>query len=114
MRAVFFQALHEHSIPEDSQEIVKTFETLTDNGKDVELFEQEIGPCLVNWLSTMNGNKILLSLLINVIKFNSSYLDEEVIVKMLKFVCNLCKSECETQDKELGLQVGSHFTCEKA
>lgn len=111
MRAVFFQALQQHSIPEDSEEVVKTFEMLTDSGKDVELFEQEFGPCLVNWLSTMKRSGILLSLLINVIKFNSSYLDQEVIIKMLKFVCHLCKSECEEQDRELGMQVVDAVIC---
>lgn len=105
MRAVFFQALQEHDVPEDLPELVKTFEALTDNGKDAELFEQDLGPCLVNWLAIMKGDQTLLSLLINIIKFNSSYLDQDAIVMMLKYVCDLCKSRCDEQEKELGLQV---------
>lgn len=111
LRAMFFQTLQEHDIPEDGPAVVQTFETLSDYGKDVEFFDQEVGPLLLHWLKTMRGNVILLSLLVNVIKFNSSYLDQEFIVKISEMICDLCNSQAPEKEKELGLQVVDAIIC---
>ncbi|XP_039262240.2 tuberin-like isoform X1 [Styela clava] len=111
LRAMFFQTLQEHNIPEDGSAIIQTFETLSDNGKDVEFFDQEVGPLLLHWLATMRGNVTLLSLLVNIIKYNSSYLDQEFIVKILELICDLCNSQTPEKEKDLGLQVVDAIIC---
>jgi hypothetical protein len=57
-------------------------QSLTDNGKDILYFEEEVGPFLLYWMPAVIGvarTKEFLSMLVNVIKFNAAYVDEDVI-----------------------------------
>ena len=57
-------------------------QSLTDNGKDILYFEEEVGPFLLYWMPVVIGvarTKEFLSMLVNVIKFNAAYVDEDII-----------------------------------
>jgi hypothetical protein len=57
-------------------------QSLTENGKDILYFEEEVGPFLLHWMAAVIGvsrTKEFLSMLVNVIKFNAAYVDEDVI-----------------------------------
>jgi hypothetical protein len=57
-------------------------QSLTKNGKDILYFEEEVGPFLLHWMAAVIGvarTKEFLSMLVNVIKFNTAYVDEDVI-----------------------------------
>jgi hypothetical protein len=57
-------------------------QSLTENGKDIRYFEEEVGPFLLRWMAAVIGvarTKEFLSMLVNVIKFNAAYVDEDVI-----------------------------------
>lgn len=58
--------------------------SLTENGKDIVHLEERVGPFLLEWMPIVtNGDgkrgADFLSLLVNVIKFNTSYIDEDVV-----------------------------------
>jgi tuberous sclerosis protein 2 len=62
-------------------------QSLTDNGKDILYFEEEVGPFLLQWMPTVTGvarTKEFLSMIVNVIKFNAAYVDESVISGLLQ------------------------------
>lgn len=59
-------------------------QSLTENGKDIVHLEEKIGPFLLEWMPIVtqtDGKKgaEFLSLLVNVIKFNSAYIDDDII-----------------------------------
>ena len=67
-------------------------EALTSEGKEVTHFETEIGPLLKRFFPHINNissqaavaddqiTKVFLQLILNMIKFNSSYLDADTII----------------------------------
>lgn len=80
LRALFFRIVKQYDHPEDIILRFELLQALTDNGKDSLYFEEEVGSFLLNWLSVISGTAKaieFLGLLVNVIKFNASYVDEE-------------------------------------
>jgi hypothetical protein len=62
-------------------------QSLTDNGKDILYFEEEVGPFLLHWMPAVIGlarTKEFLSMLVNVIKFNAAYVDEDIILGLVQ------------------------------
>ena len=62
-------------------------QSLTENGKDILYFEEEVGPFLLYWMPAVTGvarTKEFLSMLVNVIKFNAAYIDEDVIAGLVQ------------------------------
>lgn len=63
---------------------LELLQSLTENGKDIVHLEEKIGPFLLEWMPIVtqtDGKKgaEFLSLLVNVIKFNSAYIDDDII-----------------------------------
>jgi tuberous sclerosis protein 2 len=63
---------------------LELLQTLTENGKDILYLEERMGPFLLEWMPTVTAGDgkrgaEFLSLLVNVIKFNSAYIDEDII-----------------------------------
>lgn len=57
-------------------------QSLTDNGRDILYFEEEVGAFLLHWMPAVIGvarTKEFLFMLVNVIKFNAAYVDEDII-----------------------------------
>ncbi|KAJ9583770.1 hypothetical protein L9F63_021894, partial [Diploptera punctata] len=87
MRAQIFRIIKTYDVPED------VIPSLTDNGKDILYFEEEVGPFLLYWMPAVTGvarTKEFLSMFVNVIKFNAAYIDEDVIAGVVQNTCFLC------------------------
>lgn len=58
------------------------FKRLTDNGKDLLFFEEEVGQFLLDWTPVIvaAGKAVeFLKTLVNYIKYNAAYTDDEII-----------------------------------
>ena len=63
---------------------LELLQSLTENGKDILHLEERMGPFLLDWMPIVTAGDgkrgaEFLSLLVNVIKFNSAYIDEDII-----------------------------------
>ncbi|KAJ8727807.1 hypothetical protein PYW08_016192 [Mythimna loreyi] len=96
MRTILFHYLrdtHARHPPEDTQLRFKLLHTLTNTGKNINCFEEEIGPFLLEWLPQIQPPTQLvefLQLIINVVKFNATYLDEQIVHGIVNNACHLC------------------------
>ncbi|KAJ0176953.1 hypothetical protein K1T71_006962 [Dendrolimus kikuchii] len=96
MRTILFHYLrdtHPTHSAEDSQLRFKLLSTLTKNGKNINCFEEQIGPFILEWLPQIQAPAHLvdfLQLVINVVKFNATYLDEEIVHGIVDNACHLC------------------------
>lgn len=87
LRAHFFRVVKQYDHPEDLILRFELLQALTDNGKDSLYFEEEVGSFLLGWLPniTSTGKTVdYLGLLVNVIKFNASYVDEETTSNLVQ------------------------------
>jgi tuberous sclerosis protein 2 len=82
LRDHFFRVVATHNIEEDFGCRLDILLGLTCNGRNVTCFEEEIGSLLLNWMPVMATHDRLsdfLNLLVNIIHYNSTYLDDDVI-----------------------------------
>lgn len=68
---------------------LELLQSLTENGKDILHLEERMGPFLLEWLPTVTNDDgkrgaEFLSLLVNIIKFNSAYIDEHIISGLIQ------------------------------
>jgi len=72
---------------------LELLECLTDHGRDIVYLEEEICPWLTNWgvseLAPAGFTQEWLEISINVIKFNATYLDDEVINTVVQYVIHI-------------------------
>lgn len=72
---------------------LELLECLTDHGRDIVYLEEEICPWLTHWgaseLAPAGFTLEWLEMSINVIKFNATYLDDEVINTVVQYVVYL-------------------------
>ncbi|KAL4702381.1 hypothetical protein ACJJTC_005105 [Scirpophaga incertulas] len=96
MRSILFEYLrdtHPTHPPEDSQLRFKLLYTLTNSGKNITCFEEQIGAFLLEWLPQIESPPQIiefLQLIINVVKFNATYLDEEIVHGIVNQACAVC------------------------
>ena len=65
---------------------------LSQDGKDLELFEEEAPAFLLAWMrDVMSSSRVpdYLQVLVNVIKYNAAYVDEEVMAGLVLWVINI-------------------------
>lgn len=107
MRAQFFRFIKHHDNPQDISPRVDLLGALTNEGKEVAHFEEEIGPFLLNWITDVSLGKLaeFLKILDNVIKFNSTHLDEYTMTGYVKHICLLCCNTNQYQIVMLCLQI---------
>ncbi|XP_065212023.1 tuberin [Planococcus citri] len=80
----------------DEKDIIARFELLqklTQNGKNINALEEEIGMFLLEWMETnimLEKPVELLSVLVNYVKYNSSFIDEDVIDGIVQNACYIC------------------------
>ena len=108
---------------------LKLLDALTEQGKDILHFEEQIGPFvkkffpfLLNSASNRRRSKddleregdisrpmlinYLLAILLNLIKFNSAYLDADVVSSIIVHISEICTLEDNIEENILGcLQV---------
>lgn len=62
---------------------------LTDNGKVIEHLEEKMGHFLLSWMpAVVSAGKTeeFLALLVNVVKYNAAYMDDDVIMLLVQYV----------------------------
>lgn len=91
MRAHFFKLVQNHKISSDLPACLQMLKTLTENGRDIQNFEEEIGSFMLGWMDQIVEAQLTasyLDLFVNLIKYNTAYIDREVIIKVVQRVCN--------------------------
>ncbi|XP_078611279.1 tuberin-like isoform X3 [Branchiostoma floridae x Branchiostoma japonicum] len=114
MRAHFFRVVRHHQVFEDIPERLEVFKALSDNGKDITNFEEETGPFLLEWMpdAVSYGRTFeFMTLMVNVIKFNSSFLDEEIVAGLVRHTCNVCNQANSEEEIEASLRVLDAVVC---
>ncbi|XP_045478155.1 tuberin isoform X2 [Harmonia axyridis] len=98
-RAEFFRFIRTHNNPQDVGHRLQLLVALTNNGKNVQHFEEDIGPFLLGWYSEIQHiNNVVeyLELILNIIKFNAVCLNSFILSGLVDLICILC---CETYEQ---------------
>ncbi|KAL1434775.1 hypothetical protein MTO96_001671 [Rhipicephalus appendiculatus] len=108
IRAHCFNLVLDLSLPEDLPLRLELVRALTDNGKCLNLFEEQAGTFLVRWMpEVLSAGRAqeLLPLLVNVVRFNSSFLDRTTIMGFVQNTCILCCRTNSELDVKKGLEL---------
>ncbi|PIK60477.1 putative tuberin [Apostichopus japonicus] len=114
MRAVFFQVLRGHDVFDDLPQKLDVFKALSDNGKNLEDFEEEAGPFLEKWMPDVisyGKTSDFLRVLVNVIKYNACFLDEHIIAGFVRHTCSVCHHTNLEEEIDLALKVLDAVVC---
>ncbi|XP_064594447.1 tuberin-like isoform X2 [Liolophura sinensis] len=114
MRSHFFHVIEELTKPEDLNYRLDLFNILTENGKDLQYFEEDVGPFLLAWMPEVmrvGKQSDFLKLLVNVIKFNAAYLDEEIVGKLVQNTCVVINQTRTEDDIKYCLDVLDTVVC---
>lgn len=87
MRSHYFKVIQNHEVPEDIQQRLELLKTLTNKGKDIVHFEEEIGRFMLDWIPEIVAARLTeayLEILVNIVKFNVSYLDKEILIGIVQ------------------------------
>ncbi|XP_019062529.1 tuberin isoform X5 [Fukomys damarensis] len=109
LRALFFKAIRDYPSSEDLHERLEVFKALTDNGRHITYLEEELANFVLQWMDIGLSSEFLL-VLVNLVKFNSCYLDEH-IASMVHMICLLCIRTMSSVDIEVSLQVLDAVVC---
>ncbi|XP_027796186.2 tuberin isoform X1 [Marmota flaviventris] len=109
LRALFFKVIKDYPSNEDLHERLEVFKALTDNGKHITYLEEELAEFVLQWMDVGLTSEFLL-VLVNLVKFNSCYLDE-YIASMVHMICLLCIRTVSSVDIEVSLQVLDAVVC---
>uniref|UniRef100_A0A1Q3F6E4 Putative tuberin n=1 Tax=Culex tarsalis TaxID=7177 RepID=A0A1Q3F6E4_CULTA len=108
MRAQFFRVIVSHEEPEDIAYRLEMLKSLTENGKNIQYFEKEIGSFLVQWIPQIDQAGLivpLLELIVNLVKYNAASLEKNFLVGIVNYIFDLtCRVE-DTQTILLSLTV---------
>uniref|UniRef100_A0A4W3I3C5 Tuberin n=1 Tax=Callorhinchus milii TaxID=7868 RepID=A0A4W3I3C5_CALMI len=113
IRAHFFHVIKDYPVSGDLHERLEVFKALTENGKDIIYLEEDLSPFVLNWLEI--GLEIgltaeFLEVLVNLVKFNSCYLDQ-IVGQIVHKICILCNLTIVSTDIEVSLQVLDAVVC---
>nr|CAB3248273.1 tuberin-like [Phallusia mammillata] len=113
LKSVLFATLssHKYSYGDDIVNVLNIIDALSDHGKQLEFLEDEISSYLVLWMDIVGHNKIYLSLLLNVVKFNSAHLDEATIEGIVHHLCVHCSASTLVLEMESLLKVLDAIIC---
>ncbi|XP_019568658.2 tuberin isoform X2 [Rhinolophus sinicus] len=109
LRALFFKVIKDYPSNEDLHERLEVFKALTDNGRHITYLEEELAEFVLQWMDVGLSSEFLL-VLVNLVKFNSCYLDEH-IASMVHMICLLCVQTVSSVDIEVSLQVLDAVVC---
>ncbi|XP_036890573.1 tuberin isoform X4 [Sturnira hondurensis] len=109
LRALFFKVIKDYPSNEDLHERLEVFKALTDNGRHITYLEEELAEFVLRWMDIGLTSEFLL-VLVNLVKFNSCYLDE-YIASMVHMICLLCVRTVSSMDIEVSLQVLDAVVC---
>ncbi|XP_040891965.1 tuberin isoform X1 [Toxotes jaculatrix] len=110
LRAYFFKVISDYQpCNEDLSDRLEVFKALTENGKDITYLEEDIARFVLLWMD-IGLTSDFLHVLVNLVKFNSCYLDQNVSV-MVQKICVLCNRTTSSTDIEVALQVLDAVVC---
>ncbi|MBN3322380.1 TSC2 protein, partial [Atractosteus spatula] len=110
LRAYFFSVIRDyHPSNEDLHDRLEVFKALTENGKDITYLEEDIARFVLLWMD-VGLTADFLQVLVNLVKFNSCYLDQNVS-QMVHKICLLCNRTTSSTDIEVSLQVLDAVVC---
>ncbi|XP_035260842.1 tuberin isoform X3 [Anguilla anguilla] len=110
LRAYFFKVVRDyHPCNEDLADRLEVFKALTENGKDITYLEEDIARFVLLWMD-VGLTADFLHVLVNLVKFNSCYLDHNVS-HMVQKICLLCNRTTSSTDIEVALQVLDAVVC---
>ncbi|KAM4584960.1 tuberin isoform 4-T6 [Odontesthes bonariensis] len=110
LRAYFFKVIRDYQpCNEDLSDRLEVFKALTENGKDITYLEEDIARFVLLWME-IGLTSDFLHVLVNLVKFNSCYLDQNVSV-MVQKICLLCNRTTSSTDIEVALQVLDAVVC---
>lgn len=99
LRVYIFDIIRESTFNEDTCILIELLKSMTDNGKDIENMEGIIGAFLLHFLpkiSQLQLMKDFLPFLLNVIKFNSAYVDANIVDGVVRNLCALVISSLDS------------------
>ncbi|KAF3687348.1 Tuberin Tuberous sclerosis 2 protein [Channa argus] len=110
LRAYFFKVIRDYQpCNEDLSDRLEVFKALTENGKDITYLEEDIARFVLLWMD-IGLTSDFLHVLVNLVKFNSCYLDQNVSI-MVQKICYLCNRTTSSTDIEVALQVLDAVVC---
>uniref|UniRef100_H3BY97 TSC complex subunit 2 n=1 Tax=Tetraodon nigroviridis TaxID=99883 RepID=H3BY97_TETNG len=110
LRAYFFKVIRDYQpCNEDLSDRLEVFKALTENGKDIIYLEEDIAQFVLLWMD-IGLTSDFLHVLVNLVKFNSCYLDQNVSI-MVQKICLLCNRTTSSTDIEVALQVLDAVVC---
>ncbi|NXN55827.1 TSC2 protein, partial [Rynchops niger] len=109
LRAHFFKVIKDYPSNEDLHERLEVFKALTENGRYITYLEEELANFVLQWMDVGLSSEFLL-VLVNLVKFNSCYLDDNV-ADMVHKICLLCIQTSSSVDIEISLQVLDAVVC---
>ncbi|KAM8878322.1 tuberin isoform 2-T2 [Spinachia spinachia] len=110
LRAYFFNVIRDYKpCNEDLSGRLEVFKALTENGKDITYLEEDIARFVLLWMD-IGLTSDFLHVLVNLVKFNSCYLDQHVSI-MVRNICLLCNRTTSSTDIEVALQVLDAVVC---
>ncbi|XP_029014950.1 tuberin isoform X1 [Betta splendens] len=110
LRAYFFNVIRDYQpCNEDLSDRLEVFKALTENGKDITYLEEDIARFVLLWMD-IGLTSDFLNVLVNLVKFNSCYLDQNVSI-MVQKICLLCNRTTSSTDIEVALQVLDAVVC---
>uniref|UniRef100_A0A8B9C8K7 Tuberin n=1 Tax=Anser brachyrhynchus TaxID=132585 RepID=A0A8B9C8K7_9AVES len=109
LRAHFFKVIKDYPSNEDLHERLEVFKALTENGRYITYLEEELADFVLQWMDVGLSSEFLL-VLVNLVKFNSCYL-EDYVADMVHKICILCIQTSSSVDIEISLQVLDAVVC---
>ncbi|KAM6350894.1 tuberin isoform 4-T5 [Alca torda] len=109
LRAHFFKVIKDYPSNEDLHERLEVFKALTENGRYITYLEEELADFVLQWMDVGLSSEFLL-VLVNLVKFNSCYL-EDYVADMVHKICLLCIQTSSSMDIEISLQVLDAVVC---
>ncbi|KAA8595134.1 hypothetical protein FQN60_012269, partial [Etheostoma spectabile] len=102
LRAYFFKVIRDYQpCNEDLSDRLEVFKALTENGKDITYLEEDIARFVLLWMD-IGLTSDFLHVLVNLVKFNSCYLDQNVSTMV---------QTTSSTDIEVALQVLDAVVC---
>ncbi|KAK7507156.1 hypothetical protein BaRGS_00001091 [Batillaria attramentaria] len=114
LRGYFFHVIEKLDIPADLELRLQLFKVLSEDGKNLLDFEDETGPFLLKLMpDALSAGKIqeFLLVLINVIKFNAAYIDEDIMSGFVQQTCMIQNRSRSDEDMKLCHQVVDAVIC---
>ncbi|NXU47588.1 TSC2 protein, partial [Turnix velox] len=109
LRAHIFKVIKDYPSNEDLHERLEVFKALTENGRYITYLEEELADFVLQWMDVGLSSEFLM-VLVNLVKFNSCYL-EDYVADMVHKICLLCIQTSSSVDIEISLQVLDAVVC---